>query len=426
MDLPDEAIKEYKEIYKKDFGKELSDSEANESIEQLAQLFRVLYDAHIEQCRKNRKLKEYPKGYRLDASEGTYTCIVCGRCVTGSDVWWDKSGPKCDFCQKALWKKIYPRSVCKDKYDTCYATWELERIFGIKPPTARKLIREGKIKARIIPDDNGRPHHYVILKKENPRLVEYEEQHKYMNEKCKCSDPRCSYCLQVVCLQKDCLVHPLEKKMELRTKLIEQLETERDHSLERSKDEKLSDHIRNYNKESAEEKEKHIRILADSINLEKRPQKIYKRVLITGIPGSGKTTIGKELEKKHEFKHVDMDEPGTLTKFTENTDEFIKKLKGSRTNIVITWEFVPETQTDFVIQLKNEGFKLIWFDGNREAAIKAFKKRNTVPEEALYIQLGNIENFKVVERIDPLIYNTFNKRGYFKTLEEIVRDINNL
>lgn len=427
MTLPDKAIQEFKEIYKKKCGKELTDEEARESGERLVGLVKVLMDAAQERWRKDQKLKDFPKGYRLDESEGQYNCLVCYRSIKGSEVWWDKYGPKCDLCQKAVWKKIIPGSICNKRWEAWYEMYQMKDKFGIHPRTAEKMVREGKLKARIVPTENGKPYHYLFLKKENPKLVAYEENHKYMNEKCKCSDPECSYCLQVVCLQKDCSVHPLDKKMELRLKVIENLETERDKSLVRSENEKLDQQIREYNKNNAGEKEKHIRILAKSLGLEKeRPQRIYQKLLITGIPGTGKTTVGTELEKKYDFKHIDLENQDTLSEFIKNPTEFIEKLNKSRSNIVVSWGFVPETQTDFVVQFKSSGFKLIWFDGNREAAIKMFKKRGTVSENALYIQLGNIERFNVVGRIKPFIYNTFDKRGRFKGLSEIIDDVQNL
>lgn len=426
MGLSDEAVNEFKEIFKKEHGKDLTDAEAREYGEQLVGFCKVVADAAFESWKKDQKLKQHPKGYRLEATAGTYTCIICYNSITGSDVWWDQSGPKCDLCQKAIWKKIVPRSVCKGRLDSWYAIWQLEDKFGIKPPTARKLVREGKLKARIIPDDNGKPHYYVFLKKENPKLVEYEEQHKYMTEECKCKNPDCSHCLQVVCLQKDCSVHPLEKKAEPRTSVIERLEVEREKSLDRSVSDKLDEHIRDFNKKDADEKERHIHLLEKSLGLTKSAAKKRPyRLLITGIPGTGKTTVGDELAQKHDFKHLDF-ESDAIREFLENPATFIEKLAESKRHIVITWGFMPEKQTELVLQLKESGFKLIWFDGNREAARKAFNKRGTVPEKALYIQLGNIESFNVVDRIQPIRYDTFDKKGRFKALPQIIEEIQGL
>jgi len=42
--LPDEAIEEFKEIYKKEFGEELSNEEARKRAERLFGLFKAVYD----------------------------------------------------------------------------------------------------------------------------------------------------------------------------------------------------------------------------------------------------------------------------------------------------------------------------------------------------------------------------------------------
>jgi hypothetical protein len=43
MALSKEAIEEYKQIYKKNFGKDISDEEAREQGENLIELFRAIY-----------------------------------------------------------------------------------------------------------------------------------------------------------------------------------------------------------------------------------------------------------------------------------------------------------------------------------------------------------------------------------------------
>jgi len=50
---------------------------------------------------------------------------------------------------------------------------------------------------------------------------------------------------------------------------------------------------------------------------------------------------------------------------------------------VVTWGFNPEDGPSLALlgHLRNAGSKLIWFDGNRPAALRAFRKRSTVSEE---------------------------------------------
>lgn len=93
--------------------------------------------------------------------------------MTGDESWYDKWGCKCLLCQKAVKEGLVPGFVCRDR-DGWYAMWQLESKFGIKHQTARKLVREGKLKARIVPCEDGKPYEYVFLKKENPDLVDPE------------------------------------------------------------------------------------------------------------------------------------------------------------------------------------------------------------------------------------------------------------
>jgi hypothetical protein len=91
---------------------------------------------------------------------------------------------------------------------------------------------------------------------------------------------------------------------------------------------------------------------------------------------------------------------------------------------VVTWDFLPDQiQTSLVLQFREAGFKLIWFDGNRPAALRAFQKRATVPEESFYLQMNGIEASKVIESIEPVIINPFNEDQQFKPAGELLEEI---
>ena len=96
--------------------------------------------------------------------------MVCGCLVAGDQSWYDQWGVKCLLCQKAIKDEIIPGFVCKD-HDSHYKMWELKDKFKIHPQTARKLVRQGELKARIITTADGKPFEYIFLKKENPHLI---------------------------------------------------------------------------------------------------------------------------------------------------------------------------------------------------------------------------------------------------------------
>ena len=72
---------------------------------------------------------------------------------------------------------------------------------------------------------------------------------------------------------------------------------------------------------------------------------------------------------------------------------------------------------------KQIGFKLLWFDGNRPAALWEFLKRGDPPEIYFYIQMYKIEHSKIIDRINPSVINTFDELGQFKTAEKLLEEI---
>jgi hypothetical protein len=90
----------------------------------------------------------------------------------------------------------------------------------------------------------------------------------------------------------------------------------------------------------------------------------------------------------------------------------------------VTWGFVPtHAQIEVVNQFGANGFRLVWFDGNRPAALREFIKRGTVPEELFYAQMWRIENSKVIRQIKPRIVDTFDENGKFKGQAAVLVEI---
>jgi adenylate kinase family enzyme len=147
-------------------------------------------------------------------------------------------------------------------------------------------------------------------------------------------------------------------------------------------------------------------------------------LLITGIPGTGKTSYGNRFAKELSFVHVDLEDQQTLTALAYDPAQFIAQLKGYRRSVVVTWGFAPdEVQTAIVLQFRSAGFKWIWFDGNRPAALREFQKRGTVAKELFDLQMERIENSRIVERFQPAIINTFDQDGKFKPADRLLDEI---
>lgn len=147
MTLSDKAVPEYKDIYKKKYGKEISDEEARDQGQRLVNLFDILFkQAQIEHKRKLR-LKDEPAGFHLEEYEGVYNCRVCDHPVSGKEAWWDINGVKCLDCQRNIKEGVIPGEICQDD-SLCIKEWQLSSDYSIHPSTRKKLLRRGILKGR--------------------------------------------------------------------------------------------------------------------------------------------------------------------------------------------------------------------------------------------------------------------------------------
>lgn len=149
-------------------------------------------------------------------------------------------------------------------------------------------------------------------------------------------------------------------------------------------------------------------------------------LLITGIPGTGKTEISNYLKDNHGFQHLDREITDSWPPQLEDRIEWVKNqiaaLEPHSNGIVISWGFMPGYDEKEIRQLRQVGFKLFWFDGNRPAARQAFIKRNTVGIDLLDIQMQRIESLDL-DAINPIIFNTFDEHGVFLKKDEIAKKL---
>jgi hypothetical protein len=90
--------------------------------------------------------------------------------------------------------------------------------------------------------------------------------------------------------------------------------------------------------------------------------------------------------------------------------------------IVITWGFMPGVDDDAIRRLQGHGYKLIWFDGNREAARREFIKRGTVPEQLLDIQMERINKMDLAS-FNPVIIDTFDDQGDLLPIDQVAASV---
>src|SRR5262245_25821565 len=131
----------------------------------------------------------------------------------------------------------------------------------------------------------------------------------------------------------------------------------------------------------------------------------FKRdhILISGIPGSGKSTFCRWLSQEHQYVHWEFDrmlaDPRVYPKEVEplldlavesapeKIETLISKLPDS---LVIDWGFTPEN-IGTVAKLKAAGFRIFWFDGDHARARQDFIARGTASVQALDIQMPKIQ-----------------------------------
>ncbi len=167
MEITPKQIEEFKAIYKKGYGKELTDDEAYEGALGLLNFAKLALDQARVEHQRQKRLKLEPKGFPLEPDK-TYNCLICHDAVAGSDGWWDKWGFKCMNCQHAVNKKTIPGKITRNR-DLYYVSWELKEKFGLHPSTQRKMVREDKLKPKDIPGKHG-VHFQIFLKIDNPFL----------------------------------------------------------------------------------------------------------------------------------------------------------------------------------------------------------------------------------------------------------------
>jgi len=156
--------------------------------------------------------------------------------------------------------------------------------------------------------------------------------------------------------------------------------------------------------------------------------KSMRRLIITGIPATRKTTVGNYLEAEHGFRHLDFEDMPTLKHYLEagpvGLERRIAELPQEGQDVVITWGFVPDVQLDVVIFLRSLGFEWVWFDGNRPAA-RALYLQAGRPEHLLDRQMDLIEKH-IDPRLDalaPWIVDTFDASGGLRPTEEIATEL---
>lgn len=168
MQLSQESVDEFKELFKKEYGVEYDDATAREAAQNLIGFFDALLRIDSREQEWKEKLKESPNGFGIDNTMG-YSCRLCRNTNTKWEYWYDKNELKCPPCQRAIDEGIVPENVMHDK-DSWMSMGDVRKKLDLHHSTIQKMIRTGELQARII--KNGKcDYFWVFLKKENNQLI---------------------------------------------------------------------------------------------------------------------------------------------------------------------------------------------------------------------------------------------------------------
>ena len=144
-------------------------------------------------------------------------------------------------------------------------------------------------------------------------------------------------------------------------------------------------------------------------------------LLVMGIPGTGKTSIGEYLEAVYGFLHVNRE----VHQPREFSDDPAGFLANSKKDIVATWGFRPKEQEDIqgVQQLLTLGFRGVWLDGYRPWALKYFLQAKPEREWEFYLQMFNVETSGIIARLSVPKLNPFTPDGGFRSKQEIAVEL---
>jgi hypothetical protein len=150
-------------------------------------------------------------------------------------------------------------------------------------------------------------------------------------------------------------------------------------------------------------------------------------LLITGIPATGKSEVGKYLNEGQGFKHLDFEHPPTLQRYLGHGmatfKSRIEEIRYGGRDTVVTWGFVADVQLLAVLQLRAGGFRWVWFDGDREVALRQYLALGR-PRPLCDKQLALIERHldPIMESLAPEVVAPFDAEGRYRPLADVARD----
>ena len=156
-------------------------------------------------------------------------------------------------------------------------------------------------------------------------------------------------------------------------------------------------------------------------------------LLLSGIPGAGKSHFGRWLEDNHGYVHLDVEKDGCLSAHhltkawndcfaSLDVGPFVKSLHRLNKHVVVNWGFPPRF-LNVVQRFKAAGLVPWWFDADHDAAKRAFVARGDVPLQAFEIQMSAIRDLwaEIEATFRPNIITTLKSDGSRLSAEAIYK-----
>lgn len=151
------------------------------------------------------------------------------------------------------------------------------------------------------------------------------------------------------------------------------------------------------------------------------------KILLTGLPATGKTCIGNYLRVHKKYEHFEVEDFIKTLPYHEWVKRLMEFIEKPGEDKVITWGIVPDRDLQCILYIKSKGYRMFWFDGPRTAVERHFLKRGGGTEQELEgakqglndqlarIDASNLSSFGPFVPVNP-----YGPDGEFLDREEIV------
>jgi hypothetical protein len=144
------------------------------------------------------------------------------------------------------------------------------------------------------------------------------------------------------------------------------------------------------------------------------------KILLTGLPATGKTYLGQYLSNHKGYMHFNVEDPAHGQNYIRLLHDFVARPGEDK---VVTWGFYPGQADPHIRHLQSKGYRLFWLDAPRPLIRKHFERRGKVSLDLLDKQLCRIDAMDLWSFRPAAIVDPYGLDGEFLDSEELVARI---